>query len=103
VENNWIDRRTPTFLISSATCLGAVRLCLWLAHSDSVAMLLVGPALLLTGSFGLVWLSRARTARRFAAAWDAYAERETDWERCRNQPQSLVGVSTRLAEQPAQA
>jgi hypothetical protein len=45
-----------------------------------VELLLIGAALGLTG---VVWVSRARAARRFNAALDAYAEREIgrEWRR----------------------
>jgi hypothetical protein len=47
-----------------------------LAHGGGVAVLSGAAALGLTAVLGTVWLSRARAARRFTAAVDAYAERE---------------------------
>jgi hypothetical protein len=78
MENNWIGRRTPTSLVWPAALLGAVGLWFWLAHRGSVAVLPGAAALVLTAILGIVWLSRARAARRFNAAVDAYAEREID-------------------------
>jgi hypothetical protein len=75
--------------------LGVVGLWFGLAHSDGVAVLLGAAALVLTAIFGIVWLSRARAARRFHAVVDAYAEREIDWERRRNGPPRVRGVSVR--------
>jgi hypothetical protein len=81
MENNWIGRRTPTSLVWPAALLGAVGLWFWLAHGGSVAVLPGAAALVLAAILGIVWLSRARAARRFNAAVDAYAEREIDRER----------------------
>jgi hypothetical protein len=36
---------------------------------------------------GMIWLARARAARRLHATLDAYAEREIERERHRNGPQ----------------
>src|SRR5262249_49799984 len=52
-------------------------------------------ALVFTAILAIVWLSRARAARRFNAALDAYAEREIDRERRRNGPHRVRGASTR--------
>src|SRR5262249_36771886 len=88
MENNRIGRRTPT-------SLGAVGLWFLPAHGDGVAVLLGAAALVLTAILGIVWLSRARAARRFNAAVDAYADGEIDRARRRNGPQRARGVSTR--------
>jgi hypothetical protein len=75
--NNWINDRTPTSLFWSGAALGlmaAVGVALWLAGGASGAVL----ACVALGSLslGAVWRSRARAARRWNAALDAYAERE---------------------------
>jgi hypothetical protein len=94
MENNRIGRRTPSSLLWPVTFLGAVGLWFWLAHGDGVAVLLGAAALVLTAILGIVWLSRARAARRLNAALDAYAEREINRERRRHGPQRVRGVST---------
>jgi hypothetical protein len=55
-----------------------------------VELLLIGAAL---GLSGIVWVSRVRSARRFNAAVDAYAEREISRE-SRHRP-----VPMRIQEQ----
>jgi hypothetical protein len=95
VKYNGIVRRTPTALVWPVLLLGAVGLWFWLAHGDGVAVWLGAVGFVLTAVLGIVWLSRARAARRFNAAVDAYAEREIDWERRRNARQRVRGVSTR--------
>src|SRR5262245_55997694 len=94
MKNNRIGRRTPTSLVWPVPLLGAVGFWFWLAHADGVAALLGAAALVLTATLGIVWLSRARAARRFNAALDAYAEREIDRERRRSGPQRVRVVST---------
>jgi hypothetical protein len=61
----------------------------WLTQGDGGAALLGGAALACTATFGIGWLSRARAARRFHAVLDAYAEREIDRERRRDELQSV--------------
>jgi hypothetical protein len=95
IHNNGIGRRTPTSLVWPVTLIGEVGLWFWLTHGHGVAGQLVAAALVLAGTLGIVWLSRARAARRFKAAVEAYAEREIDRERRRNRPQRIRGVSTR--------
>jgi hypothetical protein len=51
-------------------------------------------ALVLTAILGIVWLSRARAARRFSAAMEACAEREIDRERRWNAPHTVRGISS---------
>jgi hypothetical protein len=67
----------------------------WLAQGDGAAVLLGAALLVFTAILGIVWRSRARSARRFHAALDAYAEREIDRTRRRNGPQRVRGGSTR--------
>ncbi len=50
-------------------------------ENNGVAVLLGVVACVLSAMLGIVWLSRARAARRFLAAVDAHAEREIDRER----------------------
>jgi hypothetical protein len=76
--------------------LAAVVPWLWLAHGDGVRALLGAVALVLTPILGAVWLSRARAARRFNAAMDAFAEREIDRERRRHGPQPVRDIFTRI-------
>jgi hypothetical protein len=82
-----------TFLVWLVTILGAVGPWFWLRNGNDVRGLLGDAALMLTATLGTVWLSRARAARRFIAAVDAYAEREIDRERRRNRPPRIRGVS----------
>jgi hypothetical protein len=65
-----------------------------------VAALPGAAAFVFTAILGIGWLSRARAARRFNAAMDAYAEREIDRERRRDGPQRVRGVSTRGGASP---
>jgi hypothetical protein len=78
MENNWIGR-TPLSLIWPAAFLvaaGAVGSWLWLARGDGLQVLLAGTALAVLVVLGPVWRWRARSARRWNAVVDAYAERE---------------------------
>jgi hypothetical protein len=94
--NNYpIGRRTPTSLVCSVAFFGAVGPSSWLAHGDGVAVRLSAAALVLTAILGIAGLSRARAARRFHAAVDAYAAREIARQRRRNGPQRVQGDSTR--------
>jgi hypothetical protein len=91
MQNNWTGRRMPTFLLWSVPLLGAAELWFWLAYEHGVAVLPGAAALGMTAILGIVWLSRARAARRFNAVVDAYAEREIDRERRREEPQRVRG------------
>lgn len=76
---NWNGRRRPVSLVWPAALLGAggaAGLWLWLAQRDSVQVSLASGALALTVVLGIIWQSRARSARRFQAALDAYVARE---------------------------
>jgi hypothetical protein len=55
---------------------GAAGLWLWQTDGAYVPLWLVVGLLGLTAAFGVVWLYRVRTTRRFLAVLDAYAERE---------------------------
>jgi hypothetical protein len=79
--SNWIGRWMPTSLACVVTLLGSVGLWFWLTNGNDVQGLLGAAALLLMAALGAVGLSRARAARRFIAAVDAYAERAIDRER----------------------
>ena len=92
--SNWIGRWMLTSLVWIVALLGAVRLWFWLTNGNDVQGLLGAAAFLLTATLGTVGLSRARAARRFIAAVDAYAEREIDRERRRKRPPRVRGVST---------
>ena len=81
--SNRIGRWMPTSLVWIVMLLGAVRLWFWVTSGNDVQGLLGAAALLLTATFGTVGLSRARAARRFIAAVDAYAKREIERERSR--------------------
>jgi hypothetical protein len=62
---------------------------------NNVVEVLVGAGVLvLTTILGMVWIARARAARRFYAAVDAYAEREIARERRWNGPRRMWSVST---------
>ena len=81
MDNTWIGRLATPSLIWLVALLGAAGLWFWLRPEHSVAEMLGAAGLVLTAILGIVWLSRARAARRFNAALDAYAEREIDRER----------------------
>jgi hypothetical protein len=49
---------------------------LWLARAGGAEALLASAALALTVLLGIAWQRRARAARRWNAAVDAYADRE---------------------------
>src|SRR5262249_52384119 len=96
VENNRIVRRTPTALVWPVLFVGAVGLWFWLAQGSRMAMWLGAAGFVLTAVLGIVWLlSRARAARRFNAAVDAYAEREIYRQRRRHARRRVRGVSPR--------
>lgn len=81
--NNLIGHWMPRSQVWLVTLPGAVGLWFWLTHGNDVERLLGAAAFFLTATLGTVGLSRARAARRFHAAVDAYAEREIDRERGR--------------------
>ena len=81
--HNWIGRWMATSRVWIVTLLGAVGLWFWLTNGNDVQGSLGAAALLLTATLGSVGLSRARAARRFLAAVDAYAKREIERERSR--------------------
>jgi hypothetical protein len=83
----------PTSLVWIAALLGAVELWFWLTNGNDVQGLLGAAALLLTATLGTVRLSRARAARRFNSAMDAYAKREIGREWWRKRPPRVRGVS----------
>jgi hypothetical protein len=68
------------------------------------ALGIAAAALVLTAILGIVWHSRARAARRFSAAMEAYAEREIDRERRWNELHRVRGISSgrvrRRVDQP---
>ncbi len=84
MANNQTGRPTGTFVVWLATfCTAAVVGAeligaLWFRPVDgrNRQALLAAAALALTAVLGFVWQSRARAARRWNAALDAYAERE---------------------------
>jgi hypothetical protein len=86
MKNTWIG---PARKFVSVTLLGAAGL--WPAQEHEWTLLggaaLV--ALVVTAIVGLVWSSRARTARRFKAVMDAYADREIAREQRRKSVQVL--------------
>jgi hypothetical protein len=94
VKNNWMVH-IPTALICLVALLGAAGSWFWLAHWDRVAVLLGAAALALTAFLGIICLARARAARRFNAALDAYADQELDRQRRKNGPWKRGVVSTR--------
>jgi hypothetical protein len=55
---------------------GAAGLWLWRAPGNGVQVLAAAGALALAAVAGMVWLTRARAARRWKAALDAYAAQE---------------------------
>jgi hypothetical protein len=77
--NTRIGRRTPWSLLvgwsAALLAAGAVGLWLWLARGDGPA-LLAAEALAIAVPLLAVWLWRARSARRWSAAVNAYADRE---------------------------
>ncbi len=80
MKNTRIGRRTPWSLlvgwsVAFLAAAGAVGLWLWLARGDGPA-LLAAEALVIVVPLLAVWRWRARSARRWSAAVNAYAERE---------------------------
>jgi hypothetical protein len=81
MQNTQARRRTPISLAwlagaSVAALVGAVVSTLWLWQAGRGWPALLPDAIIaLLGVLGIVWASRARTARRLAVL-DAYAERE---------------------------
>jgi hypothetical protein len=87
----------------AVTVTWAVGLWFWLAQGDGAAASLGAAALAFMATVGIGWLSRARAARRFNAALDAYAAREIDRERRWNGPQiptRAVAFATRRQPVP---
>ncbi|SRR6266536_81229 len=84
MENNQTGRPAITFVVWLATFCAAAVVgagmvgALWFRPVDGRGRqaLLAAAALALTAVLGVVWQSRARAARRWEAALDAYAERE---------------------------
>jgi hypothetical protein len=84
METNQTSRQKPGVVVwLAALCAVAVLGAgvageLWLrpAEGGSWQALLPAAILALTAVLGIVWLARARAARRWNAAVDAYAERE---------------------------
>jgi hypothetical protein len=77
MEINTIGR-TPLSLVGSVVFLaaaGAVGLWLWLARGDGPAPL-AAAALVVAAPLLALWQRRARAARRWSAAVNAYADRE---------------------------
>jgi hypothetical protein len=86
MENTLGVRRMLTSLAWSVASLGAVGLWLSLVNGNEVATVLGAATVVMTAILVIVWHSRARAARRFHAAVNAYAEREIDRERRRTGP-----------------
>jgi hypothetical protein len=101
MKNNWMGRRMPASQGWPVMSLGAGVPWFWLAYGDYAPALLGATALVLAPILGIVWLSRARAARRFNAAMDAFAEQEMDRERRRNGPPMVRGSSPRGSALPA--
>jgi hypothetical protein len=99
MKDPWIRSHTAMSLIGAITLLGAVGLWFWLANDDGRVILLAIATLMVTASLGIVWLIRARTARRSHAAWDAYADQEIDRQRRTDRPQ-LRNASTGWVHRP---
>jgi hypothetical protein len=99
MRNYQTDRRKPTSLLGLAVCSAAVVLGaagvggLWfgLAAGRGWPVLLAGAVL----AGAVVWLSRARAARRWQAALDAYAKREIIRARRRKTRPRVTTVSAR--------
>jgi hypothetical protein len=79
MKNTRIGRRTPWSLVGWSAAFvaaaGAVGLWLWLARGDGPA-LLAAEALVIAVPLLAAWRWRARAARRWSAAVNAYADRE---------------------------
>jgi hypothetical protein len=78
MESNRIGHRAPLSLVGPAAFLaaaGAVGLWLWLGQADGPAPL-AAAALVVAALLLAVWRRRARAARRWSAAVNAYADRE---------------------------
>ena len=81
MKNHRIGRRELAFLVWPVTWLAAVGTWLWTGQTDAVSGLVGAAVLILVGILWIVWLSRARAARRLHAVMDAYAEREINGKR----------------------
>jgi hypothetical protein len=66
----------PWPAVALLAAAGAAGLWLWLTHGAYVPLGLGLGLLAATATVALFWLHRARAARRFRAALDAYAEKE---------------------------
>jgi hypothetical protein len=95
MENSWGVRRMLTSLAWLVASLGALGLWLSLANGNEVATVLGAATLVLTAILAIVCHSRARAARRFHAAVNAYAEREIDREQRRPGPPRARDFCTR--------
>ncbi len=95
MENNRTGHRARSLWL--ATLAGSAGFWLWTGNGGGAAMLSGAAALVLTAVFGLVWLSRARAARRFHAAVEAYAAREIARQPLGNGPRGVRGVPARHA------
>jgi hypothetical protein len=79
MTNNVTARRIPSSLGWTSAFFGAggaAGLWYWLAQGDRLQMALAVAGLALAAVLGIVWQVRARSASRFQAALDAFAERE---------------------------
>src|SRR5437764_12861966 len=75
---NWIGSRVALPLVWPALFLaaGAVALLVWVAPGNGPRAVPAAAAFAGAGLLGAVWQRRARAARRWSAAVNAYAERE---------------------------
>ena len=92
MKSNKSIRPTAGSLVGPAALLGGVAAAgLWLALApDNVQIVLAAVTLATTAVVGVVWLFRARAARRFNAALEAYATRELARVRPRRAPRAAV-------------
>lgn len=97
--NNWLDRRESESVLGPAAFLGvaaAAGTWLWLAQGDTMQVSLASAVLASTALVGIVWQVRARAARRWRAALDAYVERQIAQERRRKALRRVRTFSTAL-------
>jgi hypothetical protein len=101
MDNHRTARRMPTASLRpaafwAAILIGAAAVGLWLRPADGPGWQapLEAEGLALTVALGLAWRSRARSARRWQAALDAYAQREIARTRRTPAPPGLPTGST---------
>ena len=92
MDNTLISRYRPAFLVWPVA-LGAIELWSWFADGEMSAVMPGAAIVVLAAVVGMARLSQARVAKRFQAALDAYAEREIDRQRHRNELEDISSTT----------